>query len=92
MGGVGFWTVASGGDLRLRQGKHSDFSRLGQEIFSIKLIIEHFDSDETSEHLARGTNWIKMLWEQGPGQGAVYELSRAASLSQQSVETAPDLA
>ena len=92
MGGVGFWTVASGGDLRLRQGKPSDFSRLGQEIFSIKLLIDHFDSDETSEHLALGTNLIKMLWEQGPGQGAVYELSRAASLSQQSVETAPDLA
>ena len=92
MGVVGFWTVASSGNLRLRQGKPSDFSRLGQEIFSIKLLIEHFDSDETSEHLARGTNWIKMLWEQGPGQGAVYELSRAASLSQQSVETAPGLA
>ena len=51
--------MASGGDLRLRQGKHSDFSRLGHEIFSIKLIIEHFDSDETSEHFARATNWSR---------------------------------
>ena len=38
--GVVGWTVASGGDVELRQGNHSNCSMSGQEIFSRKLMIE----------------------------------------------------